>query len=739
MQDQLKLLAGFVVVDLGRGMATALVSKFMTDNGAQVIKVDQEGEEYFYDYYPAYSVWHQNSERADEATRDPPLLDRLLSQADACIVGGESYPTITADYDAEELSRNHPGLVVLEISGNPHGTPDYDRPSTDLLAQARTGLCYEQYTDKPIAMAFEPANYGAALQGICGLLAALYERNASGEGQVVRTSLFEGALTWVMQLWADFENPKKDSFVQPKDLTPLIFKCADEVYIHIVMGSAGSKYKLYKVLGIHDPGVQPGDSGMPDPTNPNRRHFFGDVDLLEKHVRKFESKALLEALWAEGLPVEQVYEPVEYWENPQVKYNGLIKENEDGLRHIGNPVIARAQPANWEMHKKYSDKPLNGLNIVDFGAYVAGPLGTRILSDLGADVTKVEPVNGDPSRVLMRSFMASNRGKRGISLDLKSAKPIIEKIVRNADAVTNNFRSGVPERLGIDSETLHQIKKELITLDSPGYGSTGPLAGQAAFDLIMQALCGHEAKAAGEGNPPFWNRTYMVDFAGGMLGAVALLAAINYRAKTGNGVSLEVPLLNAGVFLQSEIIQGPDGTIMGARRPNKTMTGYVPNESLYKAKDGWLAIVARSEAQRASLAKNLGLDSALNISHCWGDVEAEWIAKAVSEFTVSELVEKLEKAGIWVEPCRKTAEREILNDPVFQARGTVQVTQHPVYGKVVDIGSLVTFSRSSCGSDAYIHNLGEHTKAVLRELNFDDCEIETFLEHGLAGGMAHRA
>jgi len=730
MYEPVKLLQGVTLVDAGSGMAPALISKYFSDNGAKVIRVESPVSDWAKDYYPAYSAWYRDAEikRVSQVANDD--VCELLASADVCILGGESYPDMTDAVDAQQLTAAYPHLVVLDISGNPKNTPNDGRPSTDLLAQARSGLCFEQYTDRPILMGFEPASYGAALQGICGVLAALYEREGSGQGQVVRTSLFEGSLTWVVQLWGQYEHARRETTPQPKDLHPLIFRCADGIYIHIVLGSSGSKYKLYKVLGINDPSVKPDDSGMPDPGNPDRRNFFGDIDLLAEYVARFEAKPLLEALWAEGLPVEQVFAPTQCWDNPQVQYNGIIRTLKDGSRQVGNTVMARLHKGHGAPSVTAATTPLGGVKVVDFGAYVAGPLATRVLADLGADVVKVEPIKGDPSRAMLRSYSSANRGKRGMAVDLKSGIDIARKVIERADIVTNNFRSGVSERLGIDPPSLHALRNDMIVLESPGYGASGPLAKQAAFDLVMQALCGHEAKGGGEGNPPFWNRTYMVDFAGGMLGAAALLTALYYRSRSGNGVSLEVPLLNAGVFLLSEAIQTADGEVRGARVLNSSQTGYSANEALYEAQDGWLAIAARSTTQKAALCKALDLEGIAGDA-LWGEREYEKIAHVVAARTVGELCQLLESVGVWTEPCRTTVEREVLDDPAFVARGTVQVSRHPVYGTVKELGPLVTFSRSNVGTDRYIHGLGEHTDEILRESAFTSQDIADLRERGV--------
>ncbi len=742
MTDSVKLLEGIVAVDLGAGMAPALVAKFLADNGARVIRVEPAGGDPFYAHYPAYEVWRRGAERNDEAGRDPAALDQLLAGADLCITGGEDFPGLEHRRDADALAAAHPRLVLLDLGGNPHGVAGAERPSTDLLAQARTGLCYEQYSDRPLAMSFEPATYGAALQGLCALLAALYERESSGRGQIARTSLFEGALSWLTMYWGEFERPTPGCGVNPKDPYPLIFRCADGQYIHLVMGGANSKYKLYQLLGIDDPSVKPGDNGLPNPAA-EPRNFYGDIDLLSEHVGRHDSASLLAALWDAGIPAEPVLQPGECWDHPQVEHNGIVGRGADGTRHLASPIIARRNKARGKSESRAGSRPLEGVRIVDLGAFMAGPLASLVLSDLGADVVKVEPIGGEASRALVRGYLAPNRGKRGVAIDLKSPKglEIVQAMAKGADVVASNFRSGVSTRLGVDPASLHALRPDLVVLESPGYGAEGPLAQRGVFDLVMQALCGHEARGAGPGNDPFWNRTFMVDATGGLLGAIGLLAALIYRRRSGNGVGLTVPLLNAGIFLLSELVQRPDGRFEGADPVNATRTGYRPPEAMYEASDGWLAIVARDDAQRRALVEVLGISGRVAPdAQAWGETEASLIAAVVSGRKVAELAAALEAFGVWAEPCRKDGGAAVIADPAFETRGTVRVSTHPRFGRIRELGSLYTLSRSRVGNARPLHEIGEHTGEVLRELGFDDAAIDALLAEGVVSdGQPARA
>jgi crotonobetainyl-CoA:carnitine CoA-transferase CaiB-like acyl-CoA transferase len=725
---------GLNVIDLGVGMAAALVTKFLREGGAEITRLEPPAGDPFYGVYPAYEVWRRGSTilRDSDGARD--RLETLLATADVCLIGGEDYPGARRREDAAVLQARHPRLIVLNIEGYPAGSRHAGRPATDILVQARSGLSFEHYSRRSSLMSFEPSNYGAALHGLAGVFAALLQRESTGVGQVVATSLFEGAMTWAMQLWCEAERATPAAnFVMPKDPWPLIFKCADGVWVQVVLGSAGSKGRLYRILKIDDPTVDINDSGMPKPTA-DGKHFFGDIDVLAKHVANFRSAELLEAIWAAGLPAEPVLAPGACWDDPQVEHNAVIVREPDGVRHIGHPVYGQASPARREALSPGAPAPLSGVKVVDFGTYVAGPFSSALLSDLGADVVKVELLTGDPGRSVFRSFTAVNRGKRAISVNLKLPEglEIARKLCVAADVVTNNFRPGVSARLGIDPKTLHALKADLIVLESAAYGSTGPRAEGAGFDMCFQALCGHDWRAGGVGNPPLWNRTTMVDFAAGLLGEVAVLQYLYERARSGGGAAVGAGLLNAGLFLLSELIQRSDGQFVGAPPLNQEQTGYHPAERLYEAADGWLAVAARAAPMARRFLGVLDLAQRVTAPLAKWDADVgRLIAGEIRKRRLDALVPALEAADVWVEICRDNGERDNLGDPELQRLGTVYSAQHPQFGEVRQLGPLVRLTASARARRRHAPLPGEHTDEVLAELGLSAGEIKGLRERGI--------
>ena len=729
--SSVNLLDGLKVVDLGVGMAPAIAARLLADMGAEVVRVPPPGGDPFQAVYPTYDVWRRASRlaSADE-------LDRLLAEADVCIVGGEDHPDLVRRRDSVALSEANPKLVVLDITDGPEGSEFAGRPSTELLAQARSGLVWEQSPDRPIVNAFEPGSYGAAMQGVVGILAALIEREASGLGQRVTTSLFEGTLAWIGTYWAQLEKPTPAAdFVIPRGVSALVFQARDGVFLHMAIGGAGSKYGFYQALEIDDPTVKPEDSGMPQP-GASAKDFFGDFDLLAEHVAKKDGKDVLEAIWALGLPAEPVQAPGECWDDPQVERNGIIARDDDGTRHVGLPFMVREGPsgATRRARSEPGKGPLAGMRVMDLGAFVAGPLAAAYLADLGAEVIKVEANAGDPNRSIFKSFTVANRGKKTLSVDLKAedGRAIVERLCAEADAVTNNFRPGVSRRLGFDPDRLHQLNPSAIVLEAPAYGSEGPLALKSGFDMVMQAWCGHEAKAAGLGNDPLWNRTNLVDFAGGMLGAIAMLAGLLNRERNGASVALESPLANAGIFTLSELVQRPDGRFEGVATLARSRSGYHPAESLYQASDLWVAIVARGDAAALRLRDALGLAGKLGDDvAAWGEAEEAAIAERVAQHSSAEIAAWLEPLNIWVESCREDCEKRILNSPALIARGTVRSVEHARFGRINELGTLVQLSRSRLGSDLPAPLQGAQTRQILESAGTNAAKIDDLYEKGV--------
>ena len=738
-----KSLDNLSVVDFGLGLPTALVARMLADAGAQIRRVEPSAGDPFYELYPCYAVWRRDAQisRAETLAAATTLTADMLAAADVCVIGGEEFPGVDWKVDVDELARSHPRLVILEIAGYCHGTPEAKEPAVDLLVQAYSGLVHEQYSDRPMLYAMPAPSYGAALQGLVGLLSALVDRERTGKGQIVRTSLFEGTLSWLGHPW--FISERSDwsmDLVVPRDVSQLMFRCADDKFLHFALVTANARANVYGVLGIEDATAGSPHGGLPSLAK-GARNFYGDVDLLQSFIINWKRADLLEKLWALGVAAEPVNKPGDVWDDEQVVHNGTIWPEADGVSRVGLPFKVEfndAKEAPRRGKTTESAPPLQGVRIVDFGTYAAGPHASMILADLGADVIKVESISGDPIHNFYRPYSTSSRGKRHLAIDMKKPQglEIALRLCRGADIIHHNFRPGVAERLGIDAQSLHRVKPSLVILETSGYGTSGPKSQRAGIDYALQALTGHEEHAAGEGTGLTCYSLTTIDFAAGMLGAVCSLAAQWHKERTGGGATVATSLLETGLFLLSELVRTRDGTFVPLPKLNSEQTGFHPAEQLYKARDSWIAIAARTEEMAQSLLAVLGLQARIDKPRRdWRTAEALLIAEAIAQRDAAAVLAAFRTAGVWCAPCRAEAKEITLRDLKLRERGTVLSTKHARYGEILQIGSQFTLSRTRTRPSGDTAGIGQHSREILAELGYSDAEIAQLYAQAIVVGQ----
>ncbi|MCG2621299.1 CoA transferase [Arthrobacter sp. I2-34] len=695
---------GLRVLDLGTGLPTAVTVRLLAGAGAQVFRVDHPGREVFGQLYPALDWWNRGTRLVQAAE-----VAALLETVDVCLLGGEDHPDAVAalQLDAAELSHRHPRLVVLEIGGYVPGTPD-TTPATDLLVQARTGFVFEQFNNRPVHIAFAPALYGSGLLGAMGVWAALLQRLRTGSGQLVRVSFQQALALFWQQIWLKAGQPDRDfDMFAPRDVRHLIFRCQDGDYVQLVLGVPGALGKVHRVLGI--PGeVDPQDRGVPSLSR-GVENYFADRGLLARYVARRRRPELIRALKDAGLAAEPVLPPGECFDDPQVVAAGLVERSAAGWEYGGNPInLGFTDPASSGRSTGEPDRvtdigaaadaaetaPLAGIRIVDLGNWVAGPFASKLLADLGADVISVEPPAGLSNLTGIRNAWAANRGKRSIVVDLKSedGQRTIRELVRTADAVHHNFRVGVAEGLGLGEDDLCRLRPDLVYLHTSAYGRSGPKAADSGFDMVMQALCGHEVRAGGEGNEPLWYRSPFIDYGAGALGAVGLLAGLYERAATGRAVTVHTSLLAAAVFLRGELARRPDGSVAGAPLLSRDLCGLHPAECLYQARDGWIAVAARGTTMRRRLGEALDIRLPADDAG-WGPREQETIAAAVRPRSSGDVLAVLAAAGIWAVKCAEDAFIELLAGEANRQANLVITAPDGRYGHITGcFGPLISFS-----------------------------------------------
>lgn len=704
------------VVDLGAGMAPALICQMIANLGGRFVRPERLKGDPRETMQPAHIAWREKVDYVDDAR-----LDEELARADLCIVGGDSYPDSADAADAQDLAARYPNIVILHLRGFVSDERRHS-PANDVIAQALTGLCFEQYAKRAALYACPVPTYGMTILGLIGAFAALIEREASGRGQIVTTSLEQGALMWVKGAWNDSRD--RDFVIPgaaPKDTQAPVYQCADGKYVVSLYGVPGSVAGTFRALEIDEP-VDPKDRGLPDASR-GSRNYYAVRDILEPAFRKFTRAEALEALWREKIPADAVMNPGECWNEEQVRANDLIARSEAGWRSVGLPF--KVQATHWKTDSVFRAAdlarvrggPLAGMRVVDFGAFVAGPFAAKLLGDLGADVIKVEPAIGDPMRPIERPFTGVNRGKRSITLDLKQPDDLatFKRLCGTTDAMVHNLRIGVVERLGIAPGDMKAEGLHLVTAHVSAFGAHGPKAMNSGFDPILQGVTGHAIRLGGEGNLPEISNVPLLDYGVGGLTAAAILYGVLARERGGEVYDIHSSLLATGLYLMSELIEMPDGQVAGAPILNAQQTAVRPQEQLFKAQDGWLAIVVRNEAMARSLEKCLGVS--LRPIDQWNAREATVIARAVADHPAKALVDALNAQGVWAAPCCTGGLAALQASESARAAGLCVEGTNRNGGAVVSVGPLVRFSRTDVDlTMPRLPAVGEDTADVLAEI-----------------------
>jgi crotonobetainyl-CoA:carnitine CoA-transferase CaiB-like acyl-CoA transferase len=373
---------------------------------------------------------------------------------------------------------------------------------------------------------------------------------------------------------------------------------------------------------------------------------------------------------------------------------------------------------------------LEGVRVLELGQVMAGPFCALQLCDMGADVIKVEPPEGDPTRQMgtragtdSTGFAALNRGKRGIVLDLKASagRAALVKLAERSDVLIENFRPGVMRDFGLDYAALSAVNPRLIYASISGYGQTGPDATRGGFDLIAQGASGVMSVTGEPGGPPVKAGVPLTDLGAGLFALAAILAALHQRHHTGAGQYIDTSLLEAGLALSvwesAEYFAGRTAleALGSAHR-------YLAPYQAIRCADGHITIGAGTDRLFAALAVSLEHPEWVH-SPEFGDTAARLRNRAALIAQIEAVTSAKPKAH-WLDqfaarriPCGPiNTYAEAFADPQVQSRQMVLETDHPTLGHGRAVGFPVKMSGAAPASGRRAPLLGEHTDEVLREI-----------------------
>ena len=399
--------------------------------------------------------------------------------------------------------------------------------------------------------------------------------------------------------------------------------------------------------------------------------------------------------------------------------------------------------------------PLEGLSVLDCTQVMAGPFCTLLLADMGADVIKVEnPAGGDDTRRMgpplvegwTAAFLAINRNKRSVALDLRSneGNQVFMRLLETADVVVENFRPGTMERLGLGYHQLAQVRPALIYCSISGFGQTGPYRDRGGFDLVAQGMSGLMSVTGIPGGPPVKVGVPITDLTAGMYGAYGILTAYIHRLRTGQGQLVDTSLMEAGLaytFWESSVyfatgeVPGPLGS---AHRMN------APYQAL-KTHDGYITIGAATQSTWEALCRAIGREELLsdpryatsNDRKNHESALAEDLERTFSQESTQHWTEILQAGKVPSGPIYDL--RQVYADPQVRAREMFVEMDDPDLGAIKNIGIPLKLSLTPGRIRRRAPGLGEHTREVLLQADYSAEEVTRLVEAGVVKAQGPRS
>ncbi|MGQ0571603.1 MAG: CaiB/BaiF CoA transferase family protein [Armatimonadota bacterium] len=395
-----------------------------------------------------------------------------------------------------------------------------------------------------------------------------------------------------------------------------------------------------------------------------------------------------------------------------------------------------------------SSSALAGVRVLDFSQVMAGPYCTMLLGDMGADIIKVEPPEGDSSRQMgarldarlereSPSYWAVNRNKRSVVVNLKDPRgaDVCRRLAANADILIENFRPGTLDRLGLDYERLRVLNPELIYASVSGYGQTGPLALQGGFDLVAQGESGIMSVTGLPDSPPVKCGIPVCDLGAGLFVTYAILCAYIHRIRTGEGQRVETSLLETGIALS--VWEATEYFTTGLP-PQPTGSAHrmsAPYQA-FRCQDGYITIGAANQRTWERFCQVLGVDT---LSRPQFATDADRVRHRQSLAETIETMTMREPRGYWLRvlqeagvPCGPIhTYPEVFTHPHVIARGMVQEIDHPAGGRIKQVGPAAKCSQTPARIRRSAPLLGEHTAEVLEESGYAAQEIESLAREGV--------
>lgn len=394
-----------------------------------------------------------------------------------------------------------------------------------------------------------------------------------------------------------------------------------------------------------------------------------------------------------------------------------------------------------------SKQILDGYCVLDCTVAMAGPFAAQRLGDLGADVIKIEPVEGEwqrrmaagggETRGINASFLSLNRNKRSLAVNLKSeeGREAVRRLVANADVFMQNYRPHVAKKLGVDYETLKAIKPDLVYVSISGYGDEGPYVDRAGQDLIVQALSGAMHSVGTKSSPPQPAGLYVVDATTAYCAFEGALAGLLHRERTGEGQKVDINMLDAAITLQMQEVSVY--TLDGKKQerteePHAHVYIRAPY-GVFPTRNGYVAIAFPPLEKLARLFDEpefAKMDEAVD-TFARRDEIHRMVEENTRKWDRDTLLNAFRAEDIWSGPVHDY--ESMIEDPQVKLNGTFVEYDHHTEGKLKTPGFPIRFSKTPSEVTRGAPLVGEHSREVLRTLGYQEDQIDTMIEQGVIG------
>ncbi|MBA1204315.1 CoA transferase [Pseudomonas capeferrum] len=738
------ILEGIRVISLCSGIAGSAAGLHLGQAGAEVIMIEpprNPGR----DQQALFAVLNRGKRSVILDLETPTArvqLQHLLASADVLL--HDFTPAVAARLGLVDavLLATFPKLVVSAIGGWPQGHALADAMPRETLILARLGLLDEQpgHRPGPVFVRMPYANWLASWLCAIGVMARLLARNRDGCGGIAHTSLAQAALVPMTMHWSRAKAPTPEFAKGLDKHIPIpLHQCADGRWVHVHYSPDKAPWMAAGLAELGDAEVARLNALWPP------SHVAPNFGANKAIMATRPAQAWIEHFWLHDVAAQIAAPFGEVYFDEQARLNGYVVEVEDAqLGKIlqpgpawqvqppakigaaaphageGNAQLLRAACAGMAQQPASNlapVAPLQGVKVLDLGAYLAGPFACMLLADLGAEVIKVEAPKGDAMRRLERTFSGTQRGKLGVALQLgvEQTQPAVEALVRWADVVHHNMRLPAARKLKVDYEHLKALNPRLVYCHVSAYGPAGPRADWPGFDQLMQASCGWEMEQGGEDQAPMWLRFGVGDFFAGMSSLYALLLGLYQRNRSGEGQAVNASLLGATLLTISEAVAKQDGSITPIEHLDAQQTGLGDTHRLYRCNDAWVAVAA------------LQADEADRFRQLVGPQPHAWFADLARQVAL----ERLRAAQVPAEAVMQAQMEPFLDSPEHSAAGLHAHYSHAVYGDMQQIGAFWDFGNLPLSLQRPPPALGQHTRQVLEALGIASHDLERLAAVGL--------